>query len=174
MRRRAREREDKGYISLPNLPTRHSAPPSTRVGRWFFRGGRLEETAPVQETYPWYLVIWLTGVDYFSSLAYQPGIALLAVGILAPPATVVLIIVTLAGALPVYSQVASRSFAGQGSIAILENLLSGWRAKIFALVLIGFAATDFVITMTLSAADAARHAIKIPIFGVWSEPGMNY
>lgn len=162
MRRRAKEQEDKNYISLPNLPTRHSAPPSTRVGRWFFRGGRLEETVPVQEAYPWYLVIWLTGVDYFSSLAYQPGIALLAVGILAPPATVVLIIVTLAGALPVYSQVASRSFAGQGSIAILENLLSGWRAKIFALVLIGFAATDFVITMTLSAADAARHAIENP------------
>lgn len=109
-------------------------------------------------------MIWLTGVDYFSSLAYQPGIALLAVGMLAPPATLILILVTIAGALPVYSQVAYRSFAGQGSIAILENLLSGWRAKIFALVLIGFAATDFVITMTLSAADAARHAIENPYF----------
>ncbi|MGC2527648.1 MAG: hypothetical protein WA639_07860 [Candidatus Acidiferrum sp.] len=164
MRTSVEEQRNKGYISLPNLPTRHSAPPSTRIGRWFFRGGRLEETAPVKETYPWYLVIWLTGVDYFSSLAYQPGIALLAVGILAPPATLVLVVVTLAGALPVYSQVAYRSFAGQGSIAILENLLSGWRAKIFALVLIGFAATDFVITMTLSAADAARHAIENPYF----------
>ncbi|MGB8476135.1 MAG: hypothetical protein WCE61_18805 [Candidatus Acidiferrum sp.] len=159
-----REREQKSYASLPNLPTRHTALPSTRLGQWFFRGGPLEEAAPVKETYPWYLVIWLTGVDYFSSLAYQPGIALLAVGVLAPPATLVLILVTLAGALPVYSQVAYRSFAGQGSIAILENLLSGWRAKIFALVLIGFAATDFVITMTLSAADAARHAIENPYF----------
>ncbi|MGB2623747.1 MAG: hypothetical protein WA857_12465 [Candidatus Acidiferrum sp.] len=155
---------DKSYASLPDLPTRYTAPPRTRVGRWFFRGGRLEETAPVKETYPWYLVIWLTGVDYFSSLAYQPGIALLAVGVLAPPATLILVLVTLAGALPVYSQVAYRSFAGQGSIAILENLLTGWRAKIFALVLIGFAATDFVITMTLSAADAARHAIENPYF----------
>ncbi len=80
----------------------------------------------------------------------------------APPATLVLVLVTIGGALPVYSQVAYRSFAGQGSIAILENLLTGWRAKIFALVLIGFAATDFVITMTLSAADAARHAIENP------------
>jgi hypothetical protein len=157
-----KEGQEKRYVSLPNLPTRHSAPPSTHLGRWFLRGGRLEDTAPVKETYPWYLVIWLTGVDYFSSLAYQPGIALLAVGVLAPPATIILVLVTLAGALPVYSQVAYRSFAGQGSIAILENLLTGWRAKIFALVLIGFAATDFVITMTLSAADAARHAIENP------------
>ncbi|MGH9743228.1 MAG: hypothetical protein ACRD51_12870 [Candidatus Acidiferrum sp.] len=165
MRRRTRTHEEPSDVSLPNLPTRHTAPPSTRAGRWFFRGGRLEETAPVKETYPWYLVIWLTGVDYFSSLAYQPGIALLAVGVLAPPATIILVLVTIAGALPVYSQVAYRSFAGQGSIAILENLLSGWRAKIFALVLIGFAATDFVITMTLSAADASRHAIENPYFG---------
>ena len=164
MRRRMKEQKDRSYASLPSLPTRHTAPPRTRVGRWFFRGGKLEETTATKELHPWYWVIWLTGVDYFSSLAYQPGIALLAVGVLAPPATLILVLVTIAGALPVYSQVAHRSFAGQGSIAILENLLSGWRAKIFALVLIGFAATDFVITMTLSAADAARHAIENPYF----------
>jgi hypothetical protein len=80
----------------------------------------------------------------------------------APIATVILVIVTLFGALPVYAQVAGRSFAGQGSIAMLENLLSGWKGKGLVLVLLGFAATDFVITMTLSAADAAKHAIENP------------
>jgi hypothetical protein len=62
----------------------------------------------------------------------------------------------------VYAQVARRSYAGQGSIALLENLLSGWKGKALVLVLLGFAATDFVITMTLSAADAAKHAIENP------------
>ncbi len=135
----------------------------TAIGRWLARGESLDDHAGQQvATHPWWRVIWLTGVDYFSTLGYQPGIALLAAGAVAPIATVILVLVTLFGALPVYAHVAGRSYAGQGSIAMLENLLSGWKGKFLVLVLLGFAATDFVITMTLSAADAAKHAIENP------------
>lgn len=104
----------------------------------------------------------LTGVDYFSTLGYQPSIAVQSAGLLAPLATVVLVLVTLFGALPVYSYVARRSFEGQGSIGMLARLVSGWPGKILVLVLLGFAATDFVITKTMSAADAAVHLIENP------------
>jgi len=135
------------------------------LGKWLARGEAVDDHAGHEiRTHPWWKVIWLTGVDYFSTLGYQPGIALLAAGAVAPIATVILVLVTLLGALPVYAQVAGRSFAGQGSIAMLENLLTGWKGKVLVLVLLGFAATDFVITMTLSAADAAKHAIENPFF----------
>ncbi|MGB7554857.1 MAG: hypothetical protein WBM04_10820 [Candidatus Korobacteraceae bacterium] len=136
--------------------------PKGRLGRFFARDDLSRSSRGPERTYPWYLVLWLTGVDYFSTLGYQPGIALLAAGALALPATAVLVAVTLFGAVPIYAAVAKRSYAGQGSIALLENLLPGWTGKIMVLVLLGFATTDFVITMTLSAADAARHAIANP------------
>lgn len=116
--------------------------------------------APHQSFWLW--VMCLTGVDYFSTLGYQPSIAVQNAGLLAPLATVVLVLVTLFGALPVYSYVAGRSFEGQGSIGMLARLVSGWPGKILVLVLLGFAATGFVITKTMSAADAAVHLIENP------------
>jgi hypothetical protein len=156
-----------GNTSPHALPSLHLPPqaetlPKTFIGRFLLSARPAGEPENAEKVYPWYVVLWLTGVDYFSSLGYQPGIALLAAGALSVPATAVLVLVTLLGAVPVYAQVARRSYAGQGSIALLEHLLTGWKGKIFVLILIGFTVTDFVITMTLSAADAARHAIANP------------
>jgi hypothetical protein len=140
-----------------------SPPPESSWREWLFRDEALDpHTANRSHTHPWYLVIWLTGVDYFSTLGYQPGIALLAAGVVSPIATAALVAVTLLCALPIYVQVAGRSFAGLGSIAMLEHILPGWWGKLMVLILLGFAATDFVITMTLSASDAARHATENP------------
>jgi hypothetical protein len=115
---------------------------------------------PYRAAWPW--VLCVVGLDYLSTLGYMPSIAFDSAGRLAPLVMGVLALVTVLGALPVYWYIAGRSPNGQGVLALLERHIPGWTGKLLILVLLGFAATDFIFTRTFSTADAAEHLLHGP------------
>ena len=62
-----------GNSSPHALPSLHLPPqaetlPKTFIGRFLLSARPAAEPENAEKVYPWYVVLWLTGVDYFSTL----------------------------------------------------------------------------------------------------------
>lgn len=149
----------------PDPPSSSSEPPSSPSEVSSTPTPALPQAAapptPFRAAWPW--VLCVIGLDYLSTLAYQPSIAFEAAGRLAPLVTVLIVFITIFFALPVYCYIAGRSPHGGGSTALLERVIPGWFGKLLLLMLLAFGAVDLVFTRTFSAATAAEHLTFNPL-----------
>ena len=88
---------------------------------WLLRPRAQGTTTSEHSTAPWYWTLWLTGVDYFSSLGYAPYLAVASAGYLAPVATLLLVLVTFLCAVPTYAFVARHSHEGLRASAFADQ-----------------------------------------------------
>jgi len=153
---------DQPAIERP-FPTGTPEAPSSDGGAPAFAAAR-------SPTFAWWLVLGLVGLDCFSTLGYLPTLAAEGAEERAPLAAAAVSLLILFAALPVYLYVVGRSPHGRGATGLLEKHLSGWSGKLFILLLLGFVATDFVMTRTLSTADAATHLLANP----YAQSGINW
>ncbi len=147
-----------GLLAAPSSHKTAWLPPSRQINPAF-----IDPAAGTRKSgaeYYWLWVLCILGLDYFSTLAYQPSITFHETARLGPLATAAVVLVTLFGALPVYCYLAGRSPGGQGSLGVVERLVRGWRGKTVVLILLGFAATDFTMLKSLSLADASVHILN--------------
>jgi hypothetical protein len=116
-----------------------------------------------EEHHAWWQVVRLTGVDYFSTLVYIPGIAVATADTVARRHAADRTVIAVRDVAHV-----PRRRGGEPARTGIDRhapevdlVLEG---KVFVLCLLGFVATSWVITITLSASDATAHVVENPFW----------